>query len=51
MLDMPYFMENPEWYYFDGVKFVVTENAPEKAKESLNEFYKEEEEMLYGTKK
>ena len=42
MLDMPYFMENDEWYYFDGdlKKYVLTDKAPEKAKESYEEFYK-----------
>ena len=40
MLDMPYFMENDEWYYFDGnlKKYVLTDKAPEKAKESYEEF-------------
>lgn len=50
MLDMPYFMQDPEWYYFDGKKFVLTEKAPEEAKKSLKEYYKDEEKMLYGMK-
>ena len=42
MLDMPYFMENDEWYYFDGdlKKYVLTDKAPEKVKESYEEFYR-----------
>ena len=46
MLDMPYFMTNESWYYFDGEKFVLTEEAPEKAKESLEQFYRDEEKLL-----
>ena len=46
MLDMPYFMTNEEWFYFDGTLFVLTDKAPDKAKESLEEFYKDEQRML-----
>lgn len=46
MLDMPYFMSNPEWYYFNGKKFVLTDKAPEEAKQSLVEFYQDEDEIL-----
>ena len=42
MQDKPYFMEKEEWFYFDGEKFVLTDKAPEKAKESLEEFYRVE---------
>ena len=40
---MPYFMTNEDWYEFDFEKriFVLTENAPEKAKESYEEYLKE----------
>ena len=43
MLDMPYFMENEEWYEFDFDKriFVLTEKAPKEAKESYEKFYNE----------
>lgn len=43
MQDRPYFMEDKTWYEFDFKKrkFVLTNNAPEKAKESYEEFYKE----------
>lgn len=43
MLDMPYFMTNEDWYYFDGKakKYRLTPKAPQKAKESYDEFYKE----------
>lgn len=39
-LDMPYFMENEEWYEYDFEKrmFVLTKKAPEKAKESYKEW-------------
>lgn len=47
MIDMPYFMTNEEWYYFDYKKrkYVLTDKAPEKAKESYKEYYKE---LNYG---
>lgn len=43
MLDMPYFMENKEWYKFDFEKrmYVLTDKAPKKAKESYEEYYKQ----------
>lgn len=43
MLDMPYFMENEEWYKYDWKKekYVLTDKAPQKAKESYEKFYKE----------
>lgn len=43
MQEQPYFMTNKEWYYYDyedgerGIK--LTDKAPEKAKESYDEFY------------
>ena len=43
MLDQPYFMTNEEWYYFDYKenKHKITDKAPEKAKKSYNEYYKQ----------
>lgn len=43
MLDMPYFMENEDWYEFDFEKkmYVLTDKAPEKAKESYEEWLKD----------
>ena len=43
MMDRPYFMENKKWYKFDFYKrkFVLTDKAPEKAKVSYEEFYKQ----------
>lgn len=43
MLDMPYFMKNEEWYYFDAEKrkYILTDKAPKKAQDSYKEFYKE----------
>ena len=41
--EMPYFMTNSEWYYYDpddpdhGYK--LTDKAPEKARKSYEEFY------------
>jgi len=47
MVDMPYFMTDADWYYFDYQKrrYMLTDKAPEKAKESYKEFYKE---LNYG---
>lgn len=39
--DIPFFMENKDWYYYDGHMYKLTEKAPEKAIESYNEFYKQ----------
>ena len=40
---MPYFMTNEDWYEFDFEKriFVLTEKAPEKTKESYEEYLKQ----------
>jgi hypothetical protein len=40
---MPYFMTNEDWFEFDFEKriFGLTEKAPEKAKESYEEYIKE----------
>lgn len=40
---IPYFMKNKEWYYFDEDDFMykLTDKAPEEAKKSYNEYYKE----------
>lgn len=48
MLGMPYFMENEDWYYFDGKRFCLTDKAPESAKKSLDEFYRAENKILYN---
>lgn len=47
MQDMPYFMTNDAWFYFNGKRFVLTEAAPKKAKESLEMFYATERAMGY----
>ena len=41
MKDRPYFMTDERWYKFDFKRrvFVLTEEAPEKAKKSYDEFY------------
>ena len=40
----PYFMKNPEWYYFDEDEFCykLTDKAPPKAKRSFEAFYSDE---------
>lgn len=40
-VDKPYFMENPEWFYFDEneYRYKLTDKAPEKAVRSYEEFY------------
>lgn len=41
MLDMPYFMSNKKWYTYDVKKrcYVLTKEAPEKARKSYKEYY------------
>lgn len=41
--DMPYFMENEAWYYFDYDKrrYELTDKAPKEAIESYEKFYKQ----------
>ena len=43
MVPEPYFMKNPDWYYFDEDEFMykLTDKAPEKAKQSYAEYYRE----------
>lgn len=42
-IEKPYFMNNPEWYYFeeDEFRYKLTDKAPEEAKKSYKEFYSE----------
>lgn len=42
-LDEPYFMTNKDWFYFDDAEwcYKLTDKAPEKARESYNQFYDE----------
>lgn len=42
MIDKPYFMENPLWYYHDNDEMIykLTNDAPQDAIDSYNEFYK-----------
>ena len=39
--EIPYYMTNTEWYYFDEKEFKhkLTEKAPQKAIDSYNEHY------------
>lgn len=43
--EIPYFMENEEWYYHDEDKwrYYLTEKAPPEAVKSYHEFYAKEE--------
>lgn len=45
MIDMPYFMENEEWYEFNFDKriFVLTDKAPKKAQESYADYMNKRE--------
>lgn len=49
MFDMPFFMSNPKWFWFnaDENRFVLNDEAPQKARDSFFEFYKAIEEK-YG---
>ena len=40
-IEKPFFMSNKEWLYLDEDKtqYFLTENPPEKAKKSYEEFY------------
>ena len=37
--EMPYFLENKEWYYHDGMIYRLTNKAPQEAIDSYNEWY------------
>lgn len=39
-VEIPYFMLNEDWYFFNGKNFELTAQAPEEAKKSLEDFYK-----------
>ena len=42
LVEKPYFLINKDWYKYDdkNKKYILTCKAPQKAKESYNEFYK-----------
>lgn len=42
-VNMPYFMKNKEWYYYDMDTgyYKLTDKAPKKAIESYKKFYKD----------
>ena len=48
MKDMPYFMTDRRWFEFDFKKrmFVLTKDAPAKAKESYEEYIKAMKEQV-----
>lgn len=52
MFDMPYFMENNEWYTYDvnAQRYVLTDEATDKARESYEEYYKALEDTFGGKK-
>lgn len=39
MIEMPYFMTNKEWYYYDGDQLQLTDKVPKEAIESYKEYY------------
>lgn len=45
MVDIPYFMQNKEWYEYNYVIkcYVLTDKAPEKAKKSYRQYMLEVE--------
>lgn len=49
MVPQPYFLTNKEWYYFDEEEFMykLTDKATPEAKESYEEFYREDEDKKY----
>lgn len=42
-VDMPLFMENDEWYYFNADKgiYELKSNVPERVKNSYDAYYKD----------
>lgn len=42
-VDIPYFMTNEKWYYYDydEMKYKLTDKATKKAKESYRQFYQD----------
>lgn len=48
ILEMPYFLNNKEWYYYDEKeeKYKLTDKAPKEAVESYKQFYKELEKEI-----
>lgn len=48
--DIPYFLENKEWYYRDEEEgiYKLTDKAPPEAVRSYEEFYDELESSYYG---
>ena len=52
-VDEPYFMTNPDWFVFDikSKRYVLTEDAPKKAKASYKQFYEDLDSMVADDKK
>ena len=38
---VPYFYTNPEWWYYDGEIYKLTDKATQEAKDSYEQYYKE----------
>jgi len=36
---IPYFLTNKEWYYHDGNRYQLTDQAPQEAIDSYNKMY------------
>lgn len=47
-VNMPYFMTNKDWYYYDEDEeiYKLTDKATEKAKQSYYEFYNKDDEIV-----
>lgn len=52
-VDEPYFMTNPDWFTFDikSKRYVLTEDAPKKARASYKQFYEDLNSMIADDKK
>lgn len=44
LLEMPYFLTNKDWFYYDDEEkiYKLTDKAPERARKSYEDFYKED---------
>ena len=52
-VDKPYFMTNSDWFVFDikSKRYVLTEDAPKKARVSYKQFYEDLDSMVADNKK
>ena len=52
-VDEPYFMTNPDWFTFEikSKRYVLTEDAPKKARASYKQFYEDLDSRVVDDKK